>query len=116
MPQIQVAGTVNSLAWEGKRIQIWERFESNGKDFSRLWTCWFSESQAWNLQEQDWAEIYGELSTKIGSYKTKDGVEKTVVEHHIQNAHLVQVKTAADQAAHSAKFADTPVMSLGEPF
>lgn len=116
MPQIQVAGIVNSLAWEGKRIQIWERFESNGKDFSRLWTCWFSESQAWNLQEQDWAEIYGELSTKIGTYKTKDGVEKTVVEHHIQNAHLVQVKTAADQAAHSAKFADTPVMSLGEPF
>lgn len=116
MPQIQVAGTVNSLAWEGKRIQIWERFESNGKDFSRLWTCWFSESQAWNLQEQDWAEIYGELSTKIGTYKNKDGVEKTVVEHHIQNAHLVQVKTAADQAAYSAKFADTPVMSLGEPF
>jgi hypothetical protein len=103
MPQIQVAGTVNSIAWEGKRIQIWERFESNGKDFSRLWTCWFSESQAWNLQEQDWAEIHGELSTKIGSYKTKDGVEKTVVEHHIQAAQLVQVKSAQDQAAHAAK-------------
>lgn len=116
MPQIQVAGTVNSIAWEGKRIQIWERFESNGKDFSRLWTCWFSESQAWNLQEQDWVEIHGDLSTKIGSYKNKEGVEKTVVEHHIQNAQLVQVKSVADQEAHSAKFADTPVMSLGEPF
>jgi len=116
MPQIQVAGTVNSLAWEGKRIQIWERFESNGKEYSRLWTAWFSESQAWNLQEQDWAEIHGELSTKIGSYKTKDGIEKQVVEHHIQAAQLVQVKSATDQQAHSDKFSNTPVQSLGEPF
>ena len=104
MPQIQIAGTVNSIAWEGKRIQIWERYTSNGRDFSRLWTCWFSESQAWNLQEQDWVEIHGELSTKVGSYKPKDSeIEKPSVEHHVNEAVLVQVKSAKDQEAHAAK-------------
>lgn len=116
MPQIQIAGNVHSIGWEGKRIQLWESYTSNGREFSRLWTAWFSESQAMNLQELDWVEIHGELSTKIGSYKPKDGDEKQVVEHHVQAAQLVQVKTKAQQEAHLAKFADTSVMSLGEPF
>lgn len=108
MPQIQIAGTVHSIGWEGKRIQVWERFNSNGKDFSRLWTCWFSTPQHDLLQEEDWTEIHGELSTKIGNYKTKDGIEKTVIEHHVQGAQVVQVKTAAEQKAHSDKFEDAP--------
>jgi hypothetical protein len=108
MPQIQIAGQVHSIAWEGKRIQIWERFPSNGKEFSRLWTCWFSESQAMNLQEEDWVEIHGDLSTKVGSYKPKDGEEKPIVEHHVQLAQLVQVKTKAQQQAHADKFEDAP--------
>jgi len=116
MPQIQIAGNVHSIGWEGKRIQIWESYQSNGKEFSRLWTAWFSESQAMNLQELDWVEIHGELSTKVGEYTNKAGEKKVVVEHHVQAAQLVQVKTKAQQEAHSAKFADTPVQSLGEPF
>jgi len=108
MPQIQIAGQVHSLGWEGRRIQIWEKFNTNGKEYSRLWTCWFSESQAMNLQEEDWVEVHGELSTKIGSYKTKDGIDKQVVEHHVQGAGLVQVKTKGQQDAHAAKFEDMP--------
>lgn len=109
MPQIQIAGTVQSIGWEGKKIQIWERYQSNGKDWSRLWTCWFSESQAWNLQELDWVEIHGELSTRVGSYKPKDSeVEKPVVEHHINESVLVQVKSKKDQDEHAAKFDSEP--------
>ena len=99
MPQIQIAGDVNMIRWEGKRVSIWENVQlPNGKEGSRLWTCWFSG--ATDLQENDWAEIRGELSTKIGQYTTKAGEEKTVVEHHIQDAELVQKKTAAEQATN----------------
>ena len=116
MPQIQVAGNVHLIGWEGKRVSVWESFDVNGKTFSRLWTAWFSESQSMNLQEEDWVELHGELSTKIGEYTNKAGEKKQVVEHHLQNAGLIQVKTKAQQQAHLDKFADTPVMSLGEPF
>ena len=105
MPQITITGDVNLLFWEGKAISIWENYDVPGfpKPFSRLWTCWFDMSQAEHLQEQDWVEITGELSTKIGTYTPKDStIEKTVVEHHIQNARLVQVKTKAQQASNAA--------------
>ena len=105
MPQITITGDVNLIGWEGKRLSIWENYEVQGqtKPFSRLWTCWFDMSQVEHLQEQDWVEITGELSTKIGKYTPKDStIEKTVVEHHIQNARLVQVKTKAQQASNAA--------------
>lgn len=102
MPQIQLAGDVHMIRWEGKRVSIWENVQlPNGKEGSRLWTCWFPS--AVDLQEQDWAEVRGELSTKIGQYTAKTGEEKTVVEHHIQNAELVQKKTAAEQQANKAQ-------------
>ena len=63
-----------------------------------------SDSQAFNVQEQDWVEIHAELSTKIGEYTAKTGEKKQVVEHHLQNATLQQVKTKQDQAAHASKF------------
>lgn len=104
MPQIQVAGNVHLIGWEGKRVSVWENFNVNGKEFSRLWTCWFSDSQAFTVQEQDWIEVHGELSTKIGEYTNKQGEKKQVVEHHLQNAVIQQVRTKDDQAAHAAKF------------
>ena len=104
MPQITVSGTVHMIAWEGKRVSIWENIHANGKDFSRLWTCWFPA--ATELQEQDFAEISGELSTKIGSYTTKAGEPKTVVEHHIQGALVKSHRTVAQQAASSNIFED----------
>ncbi len=101
MPQIQISGDVNLLGWEGKRISVWEKFESNGNTYSRLWTCWFNASQADKLQEQDWVEIKGDLSTKIGTYTPKGATEeKTVVEHHVQNAVLVQAVSKEQQDAH----------------
>ncbi len=105
MPQITITGDVNLIGWEGKRLSVWENYEVPGqpKPFSRLWTAWFDMSQVEHLQEQDWVEITGELSTKIGTYTPKDStIEKTVVEHHIQNARLVQVKTKAQQASNAA--------------
>jgi len=102
MPQITITGDVNLIGWEGKRLSVWENYEVPGqpKPFSRLWTAWFDMSQVEHLQEQDWVEITGELSTKIGKYTPKDStIEKVVVEHHIQNARLVQVRTKAQQGA-----------------
>ena len=104
MPQITVSGTVHMIAWEGKRVSIWENIHTNGKDFSRLWTCWFSAPT--DLQEQDFAEITGELSTKIGSYTSKAGELKTVVEHHIQGALVKSHRTVAQQNASSNIFED----------
>jgi len=105
MPKITITGDVNLIGWEGKRLSVWENYEVPGqpKPFSRLWTAWFDMSQVEHLQEQDWVEITGELSTKIGKYTPKDStVEKTVVEHHVQNARLVQVKTKTQQASNAA--------------
>ena len=100
MPQITIAGDVNLLGWEGKRISVWEKYEALGKTYSRLWTAWFDISQADRIQEQDWVEITGELSTKIGQYTDKAGEEKTVVEHHIQNAQLTGVVSKQQQSAN----------------
>ena len=104
MPQITISGDVNLIGWEGKRISIWEKYNANGKEFSRLWTCWFSSSVADQIQEQDWVTISGELSTKIGTYTPKGSdEEKTVVEHHIQEAHLGGVVTKQQQNATLAQ-------------
>lgn len=104
MPRIAIAGDVGSLAWEGKRITVWENVHANGKEYSRLWTCWFSQSQAMNLQETDWVEIEGELTTKIGQYTNKAGEEKTVVEHHLNESVLKQVMSKAEQENNKAAF------------
>ena len=105
MNTITISGDVNLIGWEGKLISVWESYQVPGqpKPFSRLWSAWFDMSQVEHLQEQDWVEITGELSTKIGTYTPKDStIEKTVVEHHIQNARLVQVKTKTQQASNDA--------------
>jgi len=103
MPQITISGDVNSIGWEGKLISVWEKYESNGKTYSRLWTCWFPFSIADQVQEQDWVTVTGEFSSKIGTYTPKDStVEKTVVEHHVQSATLSQVVTKETQGAYLA--------------
>jgi hypothetical protein len=106
MPQITITGDVNLIGWEGRRISVWENYDVPGytKPFSRLWTCWFDFSQAEHLQEGDWIELTGELSTKIGKYFPKDSdVEKTVVEHHLQTAQLVQARSKTQQGATMAQ-------------
>lgn len=108
MALITIGGQVNSIGWEGRRISVWENIHSNGKDYSRLWTAWFSESQAFNLQEEDFAEITGELSTKIGEYTNKQGEQKVVVEHHLQNAVLKKVVSKVQQASNEAAFEEMP--------
>lgn len=108
MPTIRVGGEVNLIKWEGKRISIWENIHANGKDFSRLWTCWFDSDMSSQLQEQDFVEISGELSTKIGEYTNKAGEQKVVVEHHLQNCSLVNSVSKQQQSANAAQFEDMP--------
>ncbi len=101
MPQITVSGDVNLLGWEGKKVSVWEKYDVLGKTYSRLWTCWFDFSQADQIQEQDWVTIQGELSTKIGTYTPKGATEeKTVVEHHVQNARITGVVSKEQQNAN----------------
>jgi hypothetical protein len=108
MAIITIGGEVNSIGWEGKRVSVWENIHANGKDYSRLWTAWFSESQAFNLQEGDFAEITGELSTKIGEYTNKAGEKKVVVEHHLQNAQLRNTVSKTQQEANAGAFEEMP--------
>jgi hypothetical protein len=108
MALITIGGEVSSIGWEGKRVSLWENIHANGKDYSRLWTAWFSESQAFNLQEEDFAEITGELSTKIGEYTNKQGEKKVVVEHHLQNAVLKNSVNKAQQDTNQAAFDEMP--------
>jgi len=108
MALITIGGEVSSIGWEGKRVSLWENIHANGKDYSRLWTAWFSESQAFNLQEEDFAEITGELSTKIGEYTNKAGEKKIVVEHHLQNAVLKNSVNKAQQDTNQAAFDEMP--------
>jgi hypothetical protein len=108
MPQITIGGDVNMIGWEGKRISVWENIHSNGKDYSRLWTCWFDTPQI-QLQEQDFVEISGELSTKIGKYTPKGQTEeKLVVEHHIQEAFIKSQVSKKQQTENLAQFEEMP--------
>jgi hypothetical protein len=108
MPQITIGGDVNMIGWEGKRISVWENIHANGKDYSRLWTCWFDTPQI-QLQEQDFVEISGELSTKIGKYTPKGQTEeKVVVEHHIQGAFIKSQVSKKQQAENLAQFEEMP--------
>jgi hypothetical protein len=61
-----------------------------------------------NLQEGDFAEITGELSTKIGEYTNKQGEQKVVVEHHLQNAQLRKTVSKTQQAANEGAFEEMP--------
>lgn len=91
MPIIQVPGTIaSSIATQtGKGlVKIWEKSNFKGTDKYILWTCWFDQPQL-HLGERDEVIIDGRLSTKIGAY-TKDGEERTVVEHHLNDAGLIQ--------------------------
>lgn len=108
MAKLSIGGDAGSIGWEGRRITVWEKYNSRGNEYTRLWTCWFSESQAHAIQEQDFVEIEGELSTKIGNYTDKQGVEKTVVEHHLNDAVLKNVVTKAQQGANQSRFDETP--------
>lgn len=90
MPIIQVTGTIaSSIATQtGKGlVKIWEKSNFKGNDKYVLWTAWFDHPQL-HLGERDEVIIDGRLSTKIGSYN-KDGEDKTVVEHHLNDAGLI---------------------------
>ena len=106
MPIIQVPGTVASSIQTptGKGlVKIWEKSNFKGIDKFILWTCWFDHPQL-HLGERDEVMIDGRLSTKIGSY-TKDGEEKTVVEHHLNDAGIITHHAAIGTTPKTDTFA-----------
>lgn len=108
MPIIQVPGTIaSSIATQtGKGlVKIWEKSNFKGSDKYILWTAWFDQPQL-HLAERDEVIIDGRLSTKIGSY-TKDGEDRTVVEHHLNDAGIVQHHQAIGTETTQAKFTST---------
>lgn len=99
MPIIQVPGTIaSSIATQtGKGlVKIWEKTNFKGIDKFVLWTCWFDQPQL-HLGERDEVIIDGRLSTKMGTY-VKDGEEKPIVEHHLNDAGLRQHHAAIGTA------------------
>lgn len=114
MPIIQVPGEVaSSIATQtGKGlVKFWEKTHFNGKEKYVLWTAWFDLPQLY-LGEHDAITISGLLSTKKGSY-TKDGEERVVVEHHLNDCqiekHSPNTRTSQDvQEAAAFMLEDTP--------
>lgn len=101
MPIIQTPGTVASVrnttsGWTV--IKVWEKLQFNGQDKFVLWTCWFDHAgMTGTFQEHDEVIIEGRLSTKIETYTDKQGQEKTVVGHHLNECRVVlhNMKTQA---------------------
>lgn len=93
MPVIEVSGKVaSSIATQtGKGvIKFWEKSNFKGQDKFVLWTCWFDMPQL-HVGENDEITINGRLSTKIGTYTTKDThEERQSVEHHINDSVVVR--------------------------
>ena len=88
MPMIEVTGKVaKSITTQtGKGIvKFWEKSNFKGNDKFVLWTAWF-EQPMMHIGENDEITITGRLSTKISTYTTKDGEEKTGVEHHLNDS------------------------------
>jgi hypothetical protein len=88
MPMIEVTGKVaKSIQTQtGKGIiKFWEKSNFKGNDKFVLWTAWFEQPML-HVGENDEITITGRLSTKMSTYTTKDGEEKTGVEHHLNDS------------------------------
>jgi hypothetical protein len=107
MPIIQVPGTIASSTQTptGKGlVKIWEKSHFKGSDKYILWTCWFDLPQA-QLAEHDTVIIEGRMSTKNGSYM-KDGEQKNVVEHHLNDPRIIQHRATEPTPAAATFLAD----------
>jgi len=111
MPVIKVNGTVSSVTDSQYQIvKFWESYDFKGQERHRIWTAWFSNNLPAGIQEGDWIELEGTLSTKVSTYTPKDSTEaKAIVEHSLNEVHVVQLKPK--QVTNSA-----PVVSDDTPF
>jgi hypothetical protein len=87
--KVIITGEIHEL--KDGRFTLWETYRSNtGEEWRRLWTVWSNEILA-TFSAGDWVELEGTLSTKVNKW-TKNGVEKEIVDHNLNNPVLVQHK------------------------
>ena len=111
MPVIKVNGTVSSVVdGQYQIVKFWETYDFKGQERHRIWTAWFSNNLPAGLQEGDWIELEGTLSTKVSTYTPKDATEaKAIVEHSLNEVSVTQLKPKS--VSNSA-----PVISDETPF
>jgi hypothetical protein len=111
MPVIKVNGTVSSVTnAQYQIVKFWETYDFKGQERHRIWTAWFNNNLPAGLQEGDWIELEGSLSTKVSTYTPKDSTEtKAIVEHSLNDVAVSQIK--AKNETNSA-----PVVNDETPF
>lgn len=94
MPVIKVNGTVSNIVdGQYQILKFWETYDFKGQERHRIWTAWFSNNLPTGLQEGDWIELEGTLSTKVSTYTPKDATEpKAIVEHSLNEISVLQLK------------------------
>lgn len=107
MAAVKISGDVK-VAESRKCLTIWETYTSEyvvegvpvvNTEAKRKWTVWFAVPG--NINDGDWVELSGDLSTRIGSYE-KDGQTKQAVEHSINAPNIIQHKPKAQPLARDA--------------
>lgn len=109
MPVIKVNGTVSSVVdGQYQIVKFWEKYDFKGQERNRIWTAWVNSIPA-GLNEGDWVELEGTLSTKVSSYVPKDATEaKAIVEHSLNDVSYVQVKPKNETNSAPVASDDTP--------
>ena len=94
MPVIKVNGTVSSVTnAQYQIVKFWETYDFKGQERHRIWTAWFNNNLPAGIQEGDWIELEGSLSTKVSTYTPKDSTEaKAIVEHSLNDVAVSQIK------------------------
>ena len=87
MAVVKVTGTVEDVK-ENRYIITEYYLSNNGDEWRRRWTVWTSTGLD-ALSKGDIVELEGTLSTKITTW-TKDGVEKTLVDHNLNNPSIIK--------------------------
>lgn len=93
MPNIKVNGQVSTVANDKFHyLKLWETYDFKGEPRHRLWTAWLDRDL--NINEGDFIEVTGDLSTKVGTYNKPGEEAKSVVEHSLNNCTINLVKAA----------------------
>ena len=96
MAQVEVKGEVAGLVYDNKGVQILESFKTkNGEIKTARYTAWL-DSPTNSIQVGQKVTARGLLAASIGSYKSKEGEEKTVVNLSINFA-TITVDSSKEQ-------------------
>jgi hypothetical protein len=95
MATIEVKGEIVGLVFQNKGVQILETYKSkDGEKRDSRYTAWL-DAPTTTLQVGQKVSARGLLSASVGSYKNKEGEDKTVVNLSINFA---TIKAEAEEA------------------